>query len=111
MSGTQMSRRRISNEKIGKIAAERVSKLAALSQSALTEGREDRAKRYVTIALRICQKTRTEMPEGFAFCKKCRLPLIPGINQRVRVGKERVVSTCGGCGNIRRMPYTKEKRT
>lgn len=106
-----MSRRRISNDRIEKIAAERVSKLAELSQAALRDGREDRARRYVTIALRICQKTRISMPEGFVFCKKCRLPLVPGVNQRVRVSRERVISTCGACGNIRRMPYIREKRT
>ncbi len=106
-----MSRRRISNDKIARIAAERVSRLADLSVAALRQGREDRAKRYVTIALRICQKTRTDMPEGFVFCKKCRLPLVPGVNQRVRVSRERVISTCGGCGNIRRIPYLREKRT
>ena len=106
-----MSRRRISNDKIEKIAAERVSRLAELSQAALREGREDRARRYVTIAIRICQKTRVRMPEGFVFCKKCHLPLVPGINLRVRVVRERVISTCRGCGNIRRMPYIREKRT
>lgn len=106
-----MSRRRISNDKIEKIAAERVSRLAELSQAALREGREDRARRYVTIAIRICQKTRVRMPEGFVFCKRCHLPLVPGINLRVRVVRERVISTCGGCGNIRRMPYIREKRT
>ena len=106
-----MSKRRISNDRIAKIAAERVSILTQLSQTALREGREDRAKRYVTIALLICRKTRTEMPDGFAFCKRCRLPLIPGINQRVRIGESRVISTCGGCGNIKRTPYIREKRT
>ena len=106
-----MSRRRISNDKVAKIAAERVSKLADLSQAALRNGRRDRAQRYVTIALRICQKTRTDMPEGFVFSKACHTPLIPGLNMRVRVCRERVIKTCGECGNIRRMPYVKEKRT
>lgn len=106
-----MSRRRISNDRIERIASERVSKLAELSKAALKEGREDRARRYVTIALRICQKTRTEMPEEFVFCKGCRLPLIPGINQRVRIGDNRVTSTCQGCGRVKRTPYIREKRT
>lgn len=106
-----MSRRRISNDRIERIAEERIAVLTRLSQEALREGRKDRAQRYVTLALRICQKTRTEMPEGFAFCKRCHTPLVPGINQRVRVGRTRVVSTCGECGAIRRQPYIKEKRT
>ena len=105
-----MSRRRISNDRIERIAAERVSRLTELSVIALREGREDRARRYVTIAIRICQKTRTDMPADFVFCKKCRLPLVPGVNQRVRIGNARVTSTCAGCGNIKRTPYLREKR-
>lgn len=106
-----MSKRRISNDKIASIAAERISILVRLSEEALRNGRKDRAERYVSLALRICQKTRSSMPGDFVFCKKCHLPLIPGINQRVRVGGGRVVSTCGECGSIRRMPYLREKRT
>ena len=104
-----MSKRRISNDKIRRIAEERVQILTDLSQRALRIGRRDRAQRYVTLALRICQKTRTDMPEGFAFCKKCHMPLVPGLNQRVRISRERVISTCEECGHIRRMPYIKEK--
>lgn len=106
-----MSRRRISNDKVSSIAAERISILTRLSVDALKGGRRDRAERYVSLALRICQKTRSSMPDDFVFCKKCHLPLIPGVNQRVRVCRERVISTCGECGNIRRMPYLREKRT
>ena len=106
-----MSRRRISNDRIARIAEERIAVLTGLSQEALRGGRKDRAQRYVSLALRICQKTRTEMPEGFAFCKECHTPLIPGINQRVRVCRTRVISTCGECGDIRRQPYIREKRT
>jgi ribonuclease P protein subunit RPR2 len=104
-----MSRRRISNDKIARIADERIAILTRLSKEALVEGRKDRAQRYVTLALRICQKTRADMPEGFVYCKQCRMPLIPGINQRVRVTRARVISTCGECGGIRRRPYIREK--
>ena len=104
-----MSRRRISNDKVARIADERIAILTRLSQEALKEGRKDRAQRYVTLALRICQKTKADMPEGFAFCKECRTPLRPGINQRVRVTRARVISTCGECGDIRRRPYIREK--
>jgi len=103
--------RRISHDKVAKIGQTRVSRLAELSGEALRNGRKDRAQRYVTIALRICQKTRTDMPDGFVFCKECHTPLVPGINQTVRLHSERLISTCGECGNIRRMPYIKEKHT
>ena len=102
--------RRIPHDKIAKIADARINRLAELSGTALRNGRKDRAQRYVSIALHICQKTRRDMPEGFVFCKKCHMPLVPGINQTVRLNSAKLVSTCGECGNIRRMPYIKEKR-
>lgn len=103
--------RRISHDKIVKIAEERVSILSGLSVEALRKGRDDRAQRYVSIAIRICQKTKTQMPEEFVFCKKCHIPLIPGLNQTTRLSGAKLVKTCGRCGNIRRMPYIKEKHT
>ena len=105
-----MSKRRISNDKVASIAAERVSVLTALSVKALEEGEDDRARRYVSLALRICQKTRTRMPEGFFYCKECNIPSVPGVSSRVRVTRGRIIRTCGRCGYVSRMPYIKEKR-
>ena len=107
-----MSGKRLRNrKKIEDIANERIDILTGLSVRALMSGRPDRAVRYVDLSLRICGKTKVSMPEGFAFCKECKRPLIPGVNQRVRVCRERVISTCGNCGHIKRIPYIREKRT
>lgn len=106
-----MSRRRLSNQKIARIAEERICILTELSVRALREGRTDRAIRYVDLSLRICRKTKVRMPKDFPFCKECLVPLIPGYNERVRVCRERVIRTCGNCGSIKRIPYIREKRT
>ena len=102
-----MSRRRISNREVSDIATRRMSKLFELSRKALEEGNPDRAKRYVTLARRIGQRTRTPVPDGETYCKKCNMPLEVGINCRVRVKDGRVRITCLECGNIRRVPYTR----
>lgn len=106
-----MSRRRLSNRKIASIAEERIAVLTELSKEAIRSGRADRAVRYVDIALRICRKTKVKMPKDFPFCKRCLVPLIPGYNERVRICNQRIVCTCGNCGNIKRIPYIREKRT
>ena len=105
-----MSKRRISNDKVASIAAERVSVLTALSVEALKDGNDDRARRYVSLALRICQKSRVRMPEDFRYCKDCHIPSVPGISSRVRVTRGRVIRTCSKCGYVKRIPYLREKR-
>lgn len=105
-----MSKKRISSHAAGDIAKERMSKLLDLSVSAVKNGDDERAKRYVSIARRIGQKTRVPMPEGTKICKKCDLPLIPGQNCRTRIGDGKVKITCSSCGEIKRMPYIREQR-
>ena len=105
-----MSRRRISHRSAGSIADERMTKLFAMSRTAVRNGNEDRAKRYVFLARRIGQKTNRPIPEGDEFCKDCGLPMIHGVNCRARVGDGRLKVTCLNCGWVKRMPYTKEQR-
>lgn len=105
-----MSKRRISSHKVNDIAECRISILSDLSKKAVVSGRQDRARGYISLARRISQKTRTSMPEDLMFCKNCNLPLIPGVNCRIRVGSHRVKTTCIECNGIRRMPYIREQR-
>ena len=102
-----MSRKRISSRDASSIAARRMSVLFGLSRKALEEGNRDRAKRYVMLARRIGQRTRTPVPKEHRFCKKCNMPLDVGRNCRVRVMKGTVKITCLECGDIRRMPYNR----
>ena len=102
-----MSRRRIDSRTVSDIASRRMSILFGLSRRALEEGDEDRAKRYVTLARRIGQRTNTPVPAGERYCKRCNLPLEVGRNCRVRVMNGNVKITCLGCGDIRRVPYSR----
>ena len=102
-----MSRRRISSHDASEIALRRISILFELSRKALAEGNPDRAKRYVILARRISQRTRTPMPRQHTFCKRCNMPLDVGRNCRVRVMGGVIRTTCLECGDIRRMPYTR----
>ena len=105
-----MARKRISSKVASEIANDRMSKLFELSNEAVRNGDNDRARRYVSIARRIGQKTRTPIPDDARFCKDCGIPMEVGVNCRIRIGDGRVKITCLECGSIRRMPYTREQR-
>ncbi len=101
-----MARRRISSKIASEIASDRMSKLFELSKDAAKNGDDERAIRYVSVARRIGQKTRTPIPDDVRFCKGCGMPL----SIEVRIGDGRVKITCLKCDTIKRMPYTREQR-
>ena len=105
-----MSKRHLSQKTLSEIGTLRISRLLDLSEEAVRIGRDDRARRYVGIARAIGMKTRVKMPKSRPFCKGCLLPMMPGINCTVRLSDHRVISTCGKCGAVRRMPYLREQR-
>jgi ribonuclease P protein subunit RPR2 len=104
-----MAKKRVTKKAASRIAEERMSTLADISKDAVRDGKNERAVRYVFLARKISQKTRTPMPEGFHFCKKCNTPLIPGRNCRVRLSGGRIVTTCERCNSVKRMPYSLER--
>lgn len=105
-----MSKKRVSNRTASEIAERRISILLEISGKAAEEGRPDRAKRYVALAKLIGQRTKVRMPDGAMFCDRCDMPLKAGRNCRVRVTSGRIRRTCLECGDVRRMPYTREQR-
>lgn len=105
-----MSKKHLSRNTVTAIGVERIGRLIELSEEAVRDGKEDRARRYVTLARRIGMKTRTKLPVDFRYCRKCLLPMMPGINCTVRLTGCKVVSSCNDCGSVKRTPY-KGKRT
>ncbi len=106
-----MSKRRISQKDVSMIGADRIARLISLSEQAVIDGREDRARRYVDLARRIGMKARTGIPKDWRYCKNCLLPMMPGRTCTVRLSKHKVCVTCGSCGTVRRQPYLEEQRT
>jgi len=81
-----------------------------MSEEAAKNGRDDRARRYIDIAMGVSGKTRVRMPKDRKFCKNCHLPLLPGVNCTVRLSNHKVCIRCDACGEVRRLPYIKEQR-
>ncbi len=104
-----MSRRRVPQRVLNEIGGERISRLLELAEEAVRQGNPDRAKRYVQIAERIAAKTQVALLRDVQVCRGCGVPLMPGINCRIRLGNHMVCVTCDMCGAIRRRPYLKEQ--
>ena len=102
--------RRIPNATVHEIGADRIDKLLTMSEEAAKNGRDDRARRYIDIAMGVSGKTRVRMPKDRKFCKNCHLPLLPGVNCTVRLSNHKVCIRCDACGEVRRLPYIKEQR-
>jgi len=93
-----------------KIAEERVNILFNRAQEELPHNPE-RSHRHVQIARNIAQKYNLKInANGRRHCKNCYKFLQPGVNSQVRLKNSRIEIKCLECGEIRRIPYTKEKK-
>ncbi|MDK2790550.1 MAG: ribonuclease protein subunit [Methanothermococcus sp.] len=102
-------------EKSKKIALERIDALMNFAEEEAKRNRWDRAEKYVKLSRKIAMKMRMPFPKKWKIriCKRCHAFLIFGKNARVRIKSKRyphIVITCLNCGNIVRIPMTREKR-
>ncbi len=95
-----------------RIARERIEILFGLAEREGLMGNLVRANRYASLAAKIGMRYNVRLPSEFRrrYCRSCHVFLIPGVNCRVRIGRGRVTTTCGACGDIRRFPYTEEQK-
>lgn len=95
------------------IALERIHILFKQAESAFPQNPQ-RAQRYVDLARKIAQRTRTHLPPYLRrqVCRKCDAYLVPGATSRTRIRQRRephVATTCLKCGNIQRHPLKEKK--
>lgn len=94
-----------------KIAEERVNILFKRAQEELAHNPE-RSHRHVQMARNIALKYNLKiLPTWISrYCKKCHKFLQPGVNSQIRLKNSQIEINCLECGEIRRIPYTKEKK-
>ncbi len=105
-----MSKKRISSKQASILAKDRMVTLMELAGERAAAGDTERSRRYVQLAKRIGMRTNTTMLKDFLYCRECDVALVPGRNCRVRLRGQRITTRCLECGNIRRVPYLKERR-
>ena len=87
------------------VAESRIAILLSLAKNEGLAGNMERSKRYFSLARAIGMRTKTPLPEGTLYCRRCETMLFPGRNCRVRLSSGRIAVHCLDCGAVRRRPY------
>ncbi|MCX8184715.1 MAG: RNAse P, Rpr2/Rpp21 subunit [Sulfolobales archaeon] len=96
------------------IARQRSLILHSLAIQCVERGNIDRARSYIEEGLKILQKNRARKPAYYRrwICKKCRVPLVPGLTVRVRIRSTHsylvIVKKCLICGWINRTAVSRK---
>ncbi|MDD1717790.1 MAG: ribonuclease P [Methanoregulaceae archaeon] len=82
-----------------RIARERIAVLFVQADRFFAIGRPEWSDRCVALARRIAmrQRVRIDRVHRRRFCQHCYGFLVPGVNERVRVHRGKVVVTCARC--------------
>lgn len=88
------------------IASDRIAKLFGQAELSFREHPE-LSRRYVELARKLSTryKVKFDKEQKKLFCKKCNAYLKTGINSRLRLVHGRIVKTCLGCKNVKRISY------
>jgi len=105
-----MGRRHIGKKDARGLAGERVARLFALAEEEAGKGNDERARKYVGLALRMAERHRVPAANKRRYCPECRSYFVPPRNVRVRVRSGMVAMTCLVCGNVQRFPTARRMR-
>lgn len=98
------------------LALQRSYLLYNMALERVRKGDYELARRYIEIMLKITSKANLKLPRRIKrnICRRCYIPLIPGLTLSVRIKSEgkgsRVVYKCLLCGWIRRFLIKTSKR-
>jgi ribonuclease P protein subunit RPR2 len=104
-----MGRRHVGKGDAKDIARERIETLFELAEKEALGGSQERAKRYVSLALRLGERHKVRAGHKRSYCPSCHAFFAPPRNLRVRTHRGRVSMTCLGCGHIIRYPVKKSR--
>lgn len=104
-----MGRRHVGKRDAKDIARERIEALFSLAGKEASEGRQERAKRYVTLALRLGERHKVRAGHKRTYCPECFAYFLPARNLRVRTNRGKVTMTCLECGHVVRYPIRKPR--
>jgi ribonuclease P protein subunit RPR2 len=102
-----MGRRHVARRDAKDIARERIDRLFELAEQETISGNDGRAKRYVSLALRMGERHKVRTSHKRTYCPACHAFFLPPKNVRVRTRSGKVAMTCLGCGHVLRYPLNK----
>ena len=103
-----MARRHMSRKEARGLAENQVNRMFELAEVEARGGRDDRASRYVSLAIRISERYKVPARHKRTYCPSCRAYFVPPRNVRVRTSRSRLSITCLRCGRIQRFPIGRD---
>lgn len=106
-----MSRGNFINKKHQKnIAKTRIRRLFVLAEKNALHNRLELSNRYVYLARKLSMRYLVPIAGQYKrrFCKHCYFYLLPGVNCRVRINRNKIVTFCYNCKKYSRMPLRKK---
>jgi RNase P subunit RPR2 len=93
----------LTSRKARNYARKKVTELLSLAEI-LAKNDPETAKEVAELAFITSRKLRVRIPRKVKrrFCRRCHVPLIPGVTMRIRIKRKTLVVTCLTCGWIRR---------
>jgi len=104
-----MARRHLGKRGSKDVAQERIDRLFTLAEEEASGGKDDRASRYVSLALRMGERHKVPARHKRTYCPSCHTFFIPPRTVRVRTGRGQVSMTCLKCGHIVRYPMRRTR--
>ena len=104
-----MGRRHVGKRDAKDIARERIETLFGLAEKEALGGSTARAKRYVTLALRLGERHKVRAGHKRTYCPSCFAFFTPPKNLRVRTHNGKISMTCLECGHIIRYPVKRPR--
>ncbi len=104
-----MGRRHLGKGDAKSIARERIERLFELAENEAKADRQGRAKRYVSLALRLGERHKVRTGHKRSYCTRCHAFFVPPRNVRVRTSRGNLSITCLACGRIMRMPLSSRR--
>ena len=103
-------------EKIKKHVLERIKVLFREAKIQFKNNKPELADRYVELTRKAAMKVNLKLPREIKrkFCKHCYKYIVPGVNARVRIHKNRVIYYCFNCKSYMRFmlkPLKKKRKT
>jgi len=99
-----MARRHVGKKAAKDVAQRRIETLFELASQEAGQGADERARRYVQLALRLGERYKVRTRHKRKYCPECHSYFVPPRNVRVRTRDGKVAMTCLKCGHVIRYP-------
>lgn len=104
-----MGRRHLRKKEARSLAEQQMNRLFELAERSGRTGNDERALRYVSLALRMGERYKVPARHKRTYCPSCHAFFVPPRNVRTRTRGRRLSISCLRCGRVQRFPMEEDR--